>query len=945
MSRWFHKAAVSLSLFALWGCDDDSTAKEPAPWASLAPTGAAEAFLAVGGTSSSNVFVVGADKGQGPALLHWDGTAWTRLAPPIHGDLWWVHPVEGGATYFAGGRSNIVKYDGTTFTRMPTPGLARNTVFGLWGLSDNDLWAVGSVSGRNGFIWRFDGTSWNNVPLPDDLPRDSFGDPPGLFKVWGRAANDVWFVGARGTLLHFNGTEIKRIDSGSELPLFTVHGNDDVTVAVGGAGPASLLEVEGDESVENLSSEASGLVQGVWLTDDGKGVACGARGTVYTRVGNDWKPVETGLAVEAESLHAAWIDPDGGVWTVGGNVLSSLDKGVILYQGKEAGTVDASLTTLPTPPDPTVCPAADVNLAPEGSIARRWNEHQLNSIRRDIPRPGVHARNLFHTSAAMYDAWATYDSTADGIFFRERHTSGDIEADRAEAISYAAYRVLTYRYDAARAIGGVRSNACLTAFMQSLGYDPAFTSTEGDSPAAIGNRIAQTILDSAREDGANELNNYADVTSYAAANPPLIVDQPGTNGIVDPQTWQELNLAVAVTQNGIVIDGGVQKYIGSNWGGVTPFALARNGTDTFFAPDNLPRWGSEALRQQAVELIRMSSELDPGPAGSRDYSPAAFGNNPLGTDEGSGHGANPVTGEPYAPNILPVGDFSRVLAEFWADGPKSETPPGHWNTLFNQDVSDSPQQTFKYEGTGDALDRLEWDVKGYVAVNTATHDAAIAAWEQKRVYLGPRPISVLRHMAELGQSSDPGAPSYNESGLPLVPGLIELITEASSTPGERHEHLAKFVGEVAILSWRGEPGDTRSELGQVGWIRGSEWIPYQLRTFVTPAFPGYVSGHSTFSRAAAEVLTAFTGSPYFPGGFAEFVAPTNGYLKFEKGPSVDVRLQWASYYDAADQAGQSRRYGGIHVSADDFDGRRIGHEVGLKAWEKTRAYFDGTAVE
>jgi hypothetical protein len=107
---------------------------------------------------------------------------------------------------------------------------------------------------------------------------------------------------------------------------------------------------------------------------------------------------------------------DGHRVTVGGNVLSSLDKGVILYQGKEAGTVDASLTTLPTPPDPTVCPAADVNLAPEGSIARRWNEHQLNSIRRDIPRPGVHARNLFHTSVAMYDAWAAFEADAQGYF-------------------------------------------------------------------------------------------------------------------------------------------------------------------------------------------------------------------------------------------------------------------------------------------------------------------------------------------------------------------------------------------------------------------------------------------------------------------------------------------------------------------------------------------------
>ena len=96
------------------------------------------------------------------------------------------------------------------------------------------------------------------------------------------------------------------------------------------------------------------------------------------------------------------------------------------------------------------------------------------------------------------------------------------------------------------------------------------------------------------------------------------------------------------------------------------------------------------------------------------------------------------------------------------------------------------------------------------------------------------------------------------------------------------------------------------------WILAANWIPYQLPTFVTPAFPGYVSGHSTFSRAAAEVLTAITGSEYFPGGLSGYTIPA-GSLKFEQGPTTDIRLQWATYYDAADQAGQSRLWGGIHV--------------------------------
>ena len=80
------------------------------------------------------------------------------------------------------------------------------------------------------------------------------------------------------------------------------------------------------------------------------------------------------------------------------------------------------------------------------------------------------------------------------------------------------------------------------------------------------------------------------------------------------------------------------------------------------------------------------------------------------------------------------------------------------------------------------------------------------------------------------------------------------------------------------------------------------------KNFVTPPFPGYTSGHSSFSRAAAEVLAAVTGSPFFPGGLAAFVAAKNTFLTVETGPSATVELQWATYDDAADQAGLSRRF-------------------------------------
>ena len=143
---------------------------------------------------------------------------------------------------------------------------------------------------------------------------------------------------------------------------------------------------------------------------------------------------------------------------------------------------------------------------------------------------------------------------------------------------------------------------------------------------------------------------------------------------------------------------------------------------------------------------------------------------------------------------------------------------------------------------------------------------------------------MIRYMGGLGQSSDPKKPSYDANGLPLVPGLIELVTKKTSAPGKRHEALRKHVGEIAIRTWQGNPEDPTTQVGGVGWILATEWVPYQKPTFVTPAFPGFVSGHSTFSRAAAEVMTSLTGSAFFPGGLGEFLVP-KGSLTFEVGPS------------------------------------------------------------
>ena len=575
------------------------------------------------------------------------------------------------------------------------------------------------------------------------------------------------------------------------------------------------------------------------------------------------------------------------------------------------------------------------------SVARVWDEALLDAIRRDVPAPTVHARNLFHTSAAMWDAWAAYDPVADGYFVEEKHEAEDVRAAREAAISYAAYRLLLHRYSLAA--GLEQTFAELASTMRLLCYRIDYVSTEGDSPAAVGNRIAAVAIAYGRRDGAHERLRYAD-TSYAPVNDPMVVADSGAE-MRDPNRWQPLALDEQIAQNGLPIPSAVQTFVGPQWGHVKGFALPTGSEGLPLDPGPPPRLGDpardDAFKRTAVEVIRYSSYLDPGDRVVVDVGPGGRGDNPLGTNDGDGHERNPATGKPYGPERVLRGDFARVVAEFWADGPESETPPGHWNTLANA-VSDSPALARNIGGSGPEVDRLEWDVKLYFALNGATHDAAVAAWGAKRYYDSVRPISMIRYMGGKGQSSDPDGPAYDPDGLPLVPGLVEVVTPASSAAGERHERLRGHVGEIAVKAWRGNPGDPAAESSGVGWIRAVEWVPYQRPTFVTPAFAGYVSGHSTFSRAAAEVLAAFTGDPYFPGGLAEWTVAA-GELVHEAGPSHDVTLEWGTYFDAADEAGISRIYGGIHISPDDFEGRRLGATCGKAAWALAQRYFDGSS--
>ncbi len=622
----------------------------------------------------------------------------------------------------------------------------------------------------------------------------------------------------------------------------------------------------------------------------------------------------------------------------------------------------------------------NVHAAASNSIARVWNERALAAIRVDQAHPPAQARNYFTFSVCMYDAWAAYDPVAVGYIYRGKHTAADIPSARSNAISYAVYRMMKERHVYSVAAGTTLPGD--DALMTSLGFD-INNQVRDNSPIGVGNKIYDAVSLWFSNDGSRQTNGtpynpafpavrpiaYPDYPAsqggYVYINPALATDRPGIddgsagkdfNGDFLPgltvsniNRWQRLLVVNAVDNQGVPTSP-KQNYLGAQWLGVRPFSLVRpDSTKPWIDPGPPPFFGGPTHAQfvkEAVGVLTSNTHLTPDDPATIDISPGAFGNNGLdfagdyGTGnfdlyDGHGYTNNPVTGVPYAPNVVKLGDFVRVLAEFWADGPSSETPPGHWNVLANY-VADQPSTVKKIGGVGNPVDDLEWDVKMYFALNAALHDAACACWGTKRYYDGWRPMSIIRYLGGLGQSTDSGQTNYNALGLPLIPGQIEVVNSqmAATNSGLK-------IGRIAVLSWPGPPANPALQHSGVKWIHADSWIPYQRTNFVTPPFPGYFSGHSTFSRSAAELLTALTGSPYFPGGLGSY---SNYKLGFENGPSAPVTLQWASYYDAADQAGISRIWGGIHPPIDNLIGRRAAVQIGKDVWTLAKRYWDGSVT-
>lgn len=308
-------------------------------------TGLPGALISVWGTSSTDVWAVGSDThdGRGPLVLHFDGTRWVRRVASASGDLWWVHGFANGPVFAGGSNGAVFRYDkdsngtGGHFTAVPAP-KTKGTVFGIWGTSAKDVWAVGgdTTFGTGSFVWHSDGTAfveWTDLPV-DAKTFSAF------FKVWGTSATDAWVVGSGGVTLHYDGKGFSHVAAPVADPLFTVHvaPGGRRTAVVGGFDLGVLLERNGASDWQAASlPDGTRQLFGVALTSS-SGWAVGADTAVLSGASGAWKREKTGLVAD-KALHAVWVDPENGVWAVGGDVLTPpLGAGTLVHLGKAVPT-------------------------------------------------------------------------------------------------------------------------------------------------------------------------------------------------------------------------------------------------------------------------------------------------------------------------------------------------------------------------------------------------------------------------------------------------------------------------------------------------------------------------------------------------------------------------------------------------------------------------------
>lgn len=315
---------VALVVFGTAACEPDGGG-ESARWETVFAELPA-ALLGVWGTSADDVWTVGADAGDGPYVLHFDGDTWTRKASGQRGTLWWVW---GNATrlWMAGEAGLVLRYDRAAdrFTRIE--GVPANvTLYGIFELPSGDVWTVGGNS-SGGRVFKLSGSTFAEETVPAEA-----AEAGRFFKVWGRSATDLWVVGVGDKMLYRDGSGWQVFDTPRGGRLTTVHGNSSQVVAVGGFTEGLVVDASSSGPVDASPSGVSPL-NGVWVQTDGTVVAVGAAGTVIERRGSVWR-TPNGVPGSLDDYHAVYVDPAGGVWAVGGFLLVEPQRrGMLLHYG------------------------------------------------------------------------------------------------------------------------------------------------------------------------------------------------------------------------------------------------------------------------------------------------------------------------------------------------------------------------------------------------------------------------------------------------------------------------------------------------------------------------------------------------------------------------------------------------------------------------------------
>ena len=321
-------AALVLGVLALFGCRAGDDADDGGTRWRVALDGLPGALLSVWGTAADDVWMVGSDAGDGPYVLHHDGTSIERMPTDATGDLWWVS-TRGASVWMCGAGGMVLRHTVGTSTFEPIPTGTDVTLFGIYSLGEDDTWAVGGdPAQKSGVILHHDGVQFVEVPAPDDVVDATW------FKVWGAAPNDMWIVGLGGTTLHWDGTAFTAIPTPAKRPLLTVHGVGDDVVAVGGFGTGFIVHPDG-EMLVNDTPNAVPQLNGVFVGPGGEAFAVGALGAVWRREGDatTWAP-DPDAPMVPQDYHSVYADPDGGIWAVGGEIIAPPFKnGVLAHFG------------------------------------------------------------------------------------------------------------------------------------------------------------------------------------------------------------------------------------------------------------------------------------------------------------------------------------------------------------------------------------------------------------------------------------------------------------------------------------------------------------------------------------------------------------------------------------------------------------------------------------